>query len=97
VPEPYNVRARENDNSALLSVTKAAYDKLVANYPEQSDVIVTSLLYQYALTRDGEESEGQGSRKPGGDDESYMMLRSAIKVCCHLQKFDLFAHFLCRG
>lgn len=78
------MRARDDDDSALLSVTKAAYDSLIANYPEQSDLIVTSLLYQYGLTRDGEETESQASRKPGGDDESYIMLRSAIKVWCHL-------------
>lgn len=82
VPEPHNVRARENDDSALLSITKAAYDKLIANYPEQSDVIITSMLYQYGLTRDGGETEvQQASRKPGGDDEGYVVLRAAIKVC----------------
>ena len=80
MPEPHNVRARENEDSALLSITKTAYDRLIANYPEQSDVIITSLLYQYGLTRDGEESDKAAGRKPGGDDDSYVMLRAAIKV-----------------
>ena len=67
----------------MLSVTKTAYEKLIANYPEQSDIISTSLLFQYGLNQNGEDvSNAAGGRKPGGggDDEGQNLLREAIKV-----------------
>jgi hypothetical protein len=53
VPEPYDVQARKNGESTLLATTKASFHELMLSYPEQNDVVLTNLLQQYGLTRDG--------------------------------------------
>lgn len=80
VPEPYNVIARENVDSALLVLSKARYDGVILHYPEQSDIILTNLLYQHGLSRDGHDV-GQLTRNVDlSDDEGYAKLRSDIKA-----------------
>lgn len=79
VPEPYHVRARESVECAVLVITKARFDSVLAHYPEQNDIILTNLLYQYGLTRDGDDI-GNAHVDQGNVDEGFTELRSAIKV-----------------
>jgi hypothetical protein len=78
------VRARENVDSALLVLNKARFDGVMQHYPEHNDIIMTNLLYQYGLIREG--SDTGHARAGGSDEESYAQLRSAIKVCSAWRK-----------
>lgn len=82
MPEPYSVKARENEDSAVLSISKAAVSEVMLSFPEQNDIIMTNLLCQYSLTRDGEDTGGGGG---GQDDEAQAQMREDIKVhsCRH--------------
>lgn len=79
VPEPYDVRARANENSAILVATKAGYDEAISHYPEQSDVVLTNMLSQFGLTRTGNDTGATASDQQA-DAEGYTHLRGAIKV-----------------
>jgi hypothetical protein len=80
VPEPYTVQARENEETSLLSITKAAFTDVMANYREQNDIIMTNLLLQYGLTRDGEDTAGGSATMKQKDDEGQIKMREGIKV-----------------
>lgn len=47
-------------------------------YPDQLDILLTSLLLQYGLTRDGEDAGTAQSAQ--NDDSSIASMRDAIKV-----------------
>jgi hypothetical protein len=85
VPEPYSVKAREKEDSAVLSISKAAVTEVMLSFPEQNDIIMTNLLCQYGLTRDGEDTAGGGG---GQDDEAHAQMREDIRVLfCQLQYY----------
>lgn len=63
----------------MLVLTKADFDDMISNYPEQSDIVMTNMLLQYGLTRDGEEICTKGFDKRA-DEEGYAQLRAAIQV-----------------
>ena len=67
VSEPYNVRARENEDTAVLAIGKNAFNEVISAYPEQNDIIMTNMLLQYGLTRDGDDTGG-GAAAQGEDD-----------------------------
>lgn len=77
IPEPYHVHARENQESALLAIRKATFNELVLTYPDQLDILVTSLLQLYGLTRDGEDA---GTSHSATNDDGAIKMRDAIKV-----------------
>lgn len=79
VPEPYSIKARANEESAVLVITKADFDDVISHYPEQSDIILTNILVQYGLTRDGEDLGVKGFDQHA-DEDGYVQLRGAIKV-----------------
>jgi len=79
VPEPYSVEARENEDTAVLVITKADFDDVISNYPEQSDIILTNSLLQYGLTRDGDDIGVKGFDQHS-DEDAYVQLRVSIKV-----------------
>lgn len=83
VSEPYNVRARENEDTAVLAISKNAFNGVIAAYPEQNDIIMTNMLSQYGLTRDGEDTGGGAAVQ--GDDDTSAQLREDIMVCFILQ------------
>lgn len=64
----------------MLVLTKADFDDVISHYPEQSDVLMTNMLLQYCLTRDGEEIRTKGFDQRA-DEEGYAQLRAAIQVC----------------
>eukprot|EP00892_Ulva_mutabilis_P004253 jgi/Ulvmu1/219/UM001_0223.1 len=78
VPEPYSVKARANEDSAVLVITKADFDDVISHYPEQSDIILTNTLMQHGLTRDGDDIGVKGFDQHA-DEEGYVQLRGAIK------------------
>jgi hypothetical protein len=78
IPEPYDVQARPNEESALLSISKASVNELMLSFPDQHDIILTNLLLQYGLTRDGEEAAGATQASRGEDAAAQM--RDEIKV-----------------
>jgi hypothetical protein len=78
VPEPYNIRARENVDSAVLAISKTAFSGIIAAYPEQNDIIMTNMLLQYGLTRDGDDTGGGGAQQ--GDDDAAAQMREQIIV-----------------
>lgn len=78
VSEPYSVRARENEDTAVLAISKTAFNGIIASYPEQNDIIMTNMLSQYGLTRDGEDTGGGAAVQ--GDDEASAKLREDIMV-----------------
>jgi hypothetical protein len=89
VPEPYSVKARENEDSAVLSISKAAVNEVMLSFPEQNDIIMTNLLCQYGLTRDGEDTTGGGG---GQDDEAHAQMREDIRVLfCQLMYYVTFS------
>jgi hypothetical protein len=54
------------------------------SFPEQSDIIMTNLLSQFGLTRDGQDAAGaQHMSNQQSDDEGYTQMRNAIKVSYH--------------
>lgn len=77
IPELYHVHARDNEESALLTIRKATFNDLVYTYPDQLDILVTSLLQLYGLTRDGEDA---GTSHGENTDEGAVIMRDAIKV-----------------
>jgi hypothetical protein len=79
VPEPYNIHARENEDTAVLSITKDAFNGVIAAYPEQNDIIMTNMLLQYGLSRDGEDIGG-GAMATQGEDEAFAQMREDIIV-----------------
>lgn len=79
MPEPYYIRARENEDTAVLSISKSDFNGVIAAYPEQNDIIMTNMLSQYGLTRDGEDT-GTGAAAQG-DDEASAQMREDIIVC----------------
>lgn len=79
VPEDFNVRSSDYEDSSLLVVSKSAFDGIIVSYPEQSDIIMTNLLLQFGLTRDGEESARGGRAGQQGDEEGYARRRESIK------------------
>jgi hypothetical protein len=79
VPEPYSVTVCENSHAAVLVISKARFDSVIAHYPEQIEIILTNLLYQYSLTRDGNDTGGSRHIDISGDD-GYVKLRSDIKA-----------------
>jgi hypothetical protein len=76
VPEPYNVQARKNGESNLLAISKTAFHDLMLSYPEQNDIILTNLLQQYGLSRDGGDAVGAAAQ----GDESMQEMREELKV-----------------
>lgn len=79
MPEDFTVKSRENENSSLLVISKQSWDTVMLSYPEQSDIIMTNLLFQFGLTRDGEESTYGGRPNQQGDDEGFQQMRQSIK------------------
>ena len=79
VPEDFTVKSRDNEDSSLLVISKLAWDTVMLSYPEQSDIIMTNLLFQFGLTRNGEESAIAGRSNPQGDDEGFQQMRQSIK------------------
>jgi ankyrin repeat protein len=67
----------DNEDSSLLVISRSAIDNIFVSYPEQSDIIMTNLLFQFGLTRDGQDT-ARGTR-PNQDDEAYLQLRESIK------------------
>jgi hypothetical protein len=78
VPEPYNVRARENEDTAVLAISKASFNGVITAYPEQNDIIMTNMLLQYGLTRDGDDTGGGAATQ--GEDDATAQLRGDIIV-----------------
>eukprot|EP00892_Ulva_mutabilis_P004198 jgi/Ulvmu1/214/UM001_0218.1 len=78
VPEPHDVRARQSEDSAVLVATKASFDQVISHYPEHSDVILTNMLMQFGLDRDGS-NLGTSFADQQADDEGYAHLRGAIQ------------------
>ena len=79
VPEDFNVRSSDHEDSSLLVISKSAFDGLIVSYPEQSDIIMTNLLLQFGLTRDGEESARGVRLGQQGDEEGYARMRESIR------------------
>lgn len=79
VPEPYNIHARENEESAILVLTKADFEDVISHYPEQNDVVLSNVLMQYGLTRTGADIACNCSDQRV-DEEGYQRLRAAIQV-----------------
>jgi hypothetical protein len=77
VPEPYNINARESEDTAVLSISKDAFNGVIAAYPEQNDIIMTNMLLQYGLSRDGDDLGG-GAAATQGEDEAFAQMREDI-------------------
>lgn len=65
----------------MFSISKAAFNGVIAAYPEQNDIIMTNMLLQYGLTRDGDDTGG-GAAAQGGEDEASAQMREDIIVRC---------------
>ena len=79
VPEPYDVRAKENEEAALLAISKLRFQELSSGYPEQLESMITSLLNQYGLTRSGDDLQGAAAHSAQQASESELM-QIALKV-----------------
>jgi hypothetical protein len=79
VPEDFNVSCRANEDSSLLVISKTAIDAIFGSYPEQNDIIMTNLLFQFGLTRDGQEASRGSRPNQQSDDESFLQMRESIK------------------
>jgi hypothetical protein len=79
VPEDVDIRKRDNEDGSLLMITKAALDNIIVSYPEQNDIIMTNLMFQFGLTRDGQDSARGARPNQQGDDEAYARMRESIK------------------
>jgi hypothetical protein len=72
------VSARSTDESTLLAVSKAQFNELMLSFPDQHDIIMTNILTQFGLTRDGEDAAG--SKQNGKGDDGVAQMRDEIKV-----------------
>lgn len=52
----------------------------MANYPEQNDIIMTNVLLQFGLNREGEDTAGGSATMKQKDDEGQIKMREAIKA-----------------
>lgn len=53
VPHPYMAQAHETSSTTLLTLSRAAFDKLLAPYPEAYEQIMNNLLEEYGMDRKG--------------------------------------------
>ena len=88
VPEPYDVRNKEKEEAVLLSISNSAFEELVAAHPEQLEIITSSLLDQYGLTRAGDDKQAGSASKKQQESETELT-RIELKVslallCCTL-------------
>jgi hypothetical protein len=79
VPEDVNIQKRDNEDGSLLIIAKAAFDHIIESYPEQSDIIMTNLMFQFGLARDGQDSARGARPNQQSDDEAYARMRESIK------------------
>jgi ankyrin repeat protein len=79
VPEDFSVSCRHNEDSSLLVISRSAIDNIFISYPEQNDIIMTNLLFQFGLTRDGQDTARGTRPNQQSDDEAYLQLRESIK------------------
>lgn len=78
----------------MFSISKAAFNGVIAAYPEQNDIIMTNMLLQYGLTRDGDDTGGGAATQ--GEDEASAQMREDIIVCCLCLRYDCHMHaFAC--
>ena len=83
VPEPYDVRAKSNEEAGLLSISKLRFQELTSAYPEQLESMITSLLDQYGLTRTGDDKQANGAHASAAaqQENETEVMRVELKVC----------------
>jgi hypothetical protein len=84
VPEPYSIQpyyiyARENKDTAMLSIMWLAFNGVITANPQQNDIIMTNMLLQYGLKWEGGEVGG-GAAAAQGEDEALAQMREDIIV-----------------
>lgn len=73
--QPYTLRASGQGDVTLVSFPKLEYESLLVAYPEQQDVIMTNLLTQYELDRNGNELSRAKSEE---EDELFTEIKAKI-------------------
>lgn len=63
----------------MLVANKASYDEVISHYPEHSDIILTNMLVQFGLDRNGSNLDTTIVDQQA-DDDGYAQLRGAIQV-----------------
>lgn len=81
VAQPYSLRASGLGDVTLVSFGKLEYEELLVSYPEQHDTIMTNLLQQYELDKNGNELS-----KAGQDEEDELFVEMKQKIKSALQK-----------
>lgn len=64
----------------MLVATKASYDDVISHYPEQHEVILTNMLMQFDLGRNGDDIGTTTTGDQPADAEGSTQLRGAIQV-----------------
>lgn len=70
--------AVQTGDVTLVIFSKLDYEDLMANYPEQHDIILTNLLAQYDLDKNGNEMGHKNAANE--EDENFAELQQAIQV-----------------
>lgn len=81
IAQPQAMNAVKTGDVTLLVFSKMDYEELMGSYPEQHDTILTNLLAQYDLDKNGNEN---GHKQIDQDDVHTLELRQAIQVDCDL-------------
>jgi hypothetical protein len=63
----------------VLCISKDSFNAVISAYPEQNDIIMTNMLLQYGLSRDGDDIGG-GAAAAQGEDEAFAQMREDIIV-----------------
>jgi ankyrin repeat protein len=77
IGQPYTVKARTTSDATCLMLSKLDFEELKMHYPEQQDIIVTNILTQFDLNKDG--TNALHLRSKEDDDPERAQMREQIQ------------------
>lgn len=77
IAQPYTVKARATSDATCLMLSKLQFEELKMHYPEQQDIIVTNILTEYDLNKDG--TNAMHLRGKDDDDTEKAEMREQIQ------------------
>ena len=78
IGQPYTVKARTTSDATCLMMSKFDFEELKMHYPEQQDIIVTNILTQFDLNKDGTSALHLSSKED--DDPERALMREQIQA-----------------
>lgn len=85
--QPFKVQCRSSGDAKVLVLSRSAYNDMLANYPEQNDIIVNNVLANFGLDSNGETLVGWSN--DNADDESFIELRNLVLQAVVRRRDDL--------